>query len=100
MNSKNYFNKHLNLNLFNNDKHELSEIYLTTKNKYIGQLLKGTNIIDGKGIEYYENGNKKYEGDFKEGKPNGKGIEYYENGNKRYEGYFKEDEYNGKGITY
>ena len=75
---------------------ELSEIYLKTKNKYIGQLLKGTNIIDGKGIEYYENGNKEYEGDWKEGKADGKGIEYYENGNKRYEGDCKEGKADGK----
>ena len=40
----NYFIKHLNLKLLNDDKYELSEIYLTSKIKYIGQLLKGTNI--------------------------------------------------------
>ena len=53
------------------------------------QLLKGTNILDGKGIEYYENGNKKYEGDFKKGLRDRKGIEYYPNGNFYY-GDFKE----------
>ena len=96
----NYFNKYLNLKLLNDDKYELSEIYLTSKIKYIGQLLKGTNILEGKGIGYYENGNKCYEGDFKEDKWNGKGIGYYKNGNKGYEGEFKEGKANGKGIGY
>ena len=34
-----------------------------------------------KGILYYGNGNKAYEGEWKEDKEHGKGIEYYENGN-------------------
>ena len=96
----NYFIEHLNLKLLNNDKCDLSEIYLPSKNKYIGQLLKGTNILEGKGIKYYENGNKLYKGDFKEGEYDGKGIKYYENGNKEYEGDLKEDKYDGKGIKY
>ena len=49
----------------------LSEIYIPSKKfTYIGQLLKGTNILEGNGIAYYENGKKLYEGDWKEGKPN------------------------------
>ena len=46
---------------------------------------------NGECIEYYENGNKKYEGNFGDDKYNGKGILYYENGNKKYEGNFKND---------
>ena len=72
--------------------------------KYIGQLLKGTNIKMlknmEKGILYYGNENKAYEGEWKEDKEHGKRIEYYENGNKEYEGYFKENEKDGKGIEY
>ena len=95
-----YFKRYLNLKLLNDDIYELSEIYISLKTKYIGQLLKGTNIREGKGIDYYENGNKRYEGDYKEGKADGKGIEYYENGNKRYEGDWKDGMPNGKGILY
>ena len=86
----NYFND-LNLKVLNDDKYELSEIYLPSKKKYIGQLLKGTYKIEGKGILYYVNGNKEYEGYFKEGIKEGKGISYDEKGNKVYEGDFKQD---------
>ena len=54
------------------------------------------NILNGKGIEYYENGNKKYIGSWKEDNRDGKGIEYYENGNKKYEGDWKKGKPNGK----
>ena len=47
--------------------------------------------MDGKGIEYDENGNKLYEGEYKLDKWDGKGIKYYENGQKEYEGEFKND---------
>ncbi len=97
----NYFNKYLKLNLINDKKYQLSEIYLSdNKTKYIGQILNGTNIIEGKGISFYKNGNKRYEGNWKEGKAHGKGIRYYENGNKYFEGDFKNGEANGKGIKF
>jgi len=51
-------------------------------------------------ILYHENGNKKYEGYHKNGKPEGKGIIYDENGNKYYEGDFKNNNWEGKGIKY
>jgi len=35
--------------------------YIFHQKKYIRELLKGTNNYEGKGIEYYENGNKLYE---------------------------------------
>ena len=96
-----YFNKYLKLNLINDEKYQLSEIYLSdNKTKYIGQILNGTNIIEGKGISFYKNGNKRYEGNWKEGKAHGKGIRYYENGKKYYEGDFKNGEANGKGIKF
>ena len=97
----NYYNKYLQLNLLNDEKYQLSEFYLSdNKTKYIGQVLSGTSIIEGKGISFYKNGNKRYEGNWKEGKANGKGIRYYENGNKYYEGDFKNGEANGKGLKY
>ena len=47
---------------------------------------------DGKGIEYYNNGDR-YEGDFRNGKKEGKGIYYYNNGDRIIGDY-----YNGKPI--
>ena len=47
--------------------------------------MKGSNIREGKGILYDKNGNKIYEGDYKEDKSDSKRIEYYENGNILYE---------------
>ena len=44
---------------------------------------------EGKGIKYYENGNKLYEGEYKNDNYEGKGIKYYENWNKEYEGDWK-----------
>ena len=41
-------------------------------------------------IEYDENGSKLYKGDYKNDKPEGKGKLYYENGNKLYEGDWKD----------
>ena len=85
---------------------------------YIGQWLKG--LRNGKGIEYYQNGNIKYSGDFVndnyEGNgqffdengnyyigqwlnnlPNGKGTEYYKNGNIKYDGNFVNGKHERKG---
>ena len=50
--------------------------------------------------EYYKNGNKRYEGDFKDGKQHRTGIEYYENGQKKYEAGYKLGQYHNKGIEY
>ena len=76
---------------------------------YIGEFKNDKR--NGKGQEFYKNGNLKYEGNFandcfegygkgiyedgkyyigewKNGKQNGKGKEYYKNGNLQYEGNF------------
>ena len=45
--------------------------------------------MDGKGIYYYNNGDR-YEGDFRNHKKEGKGIYYYNDGD-RYEGDFRND---------
>ena len=45
-------------------------------------------IFLSKGIQYYENGNKKYEGEFKKGVANGKGTIYSMKGPKAIEGSF------------
>ena len=49
----------------------------------------------GKWIWWYENGHKKYEENYKNGKEDGKWIWWYENGQKKYEGNYK----NGKLIS-
>ena len=41
----------------------------------------------------------KYEGDFRNGKPEGKGIMYFKNGD-RYEGDYKNGKPEGNGIMY
>ena len=59
----------------NDKKYEIKkEYYKINKLKIIGQFLKENKQYNGKVIEYYENGNKQYEGDFKNGKRVGKGI--------------------------
>ena len=63
---------------------------------YEGEYKKG--VRDGKGICYYQNG-ERYEGKFRNGKREGKGIFFWKDGS-RWEGYFKNDEMNGEGIYY
>ena len=63
---------------------------------YEGEYKKG--VRDGKGIYYYQNG-ERYEGKFRNGKREGKGIFFWKDGS-RWEGYFKNDEMNGEGIYY
>ena len=55
--------------------------------------------MEGKGIFYYNNG-EKYDGDWKENKKEGNGIYYYSNGS-IYEGEWKDDKKEGNGtFTY
>jgi len=50
---------------------------------------------DGKHVEYYENGKKKKEIHYKNGKPDGLGTGWHENGQKWYETHYK----NGKEVS-
>lgn len=63
-----------------------------TKEKYAGGWNLGKR--EGIGIEFYKDGNKKYEGEFKESRYHGKGRYYFENGD-IFEGYFENGEMNG-----
>ena len=56
--------------------------------KYVGEV--SNNIPNGKGIMYYANGNKEYEGMFKDGQFHGTGTSYFENGKLEYAGQWKE----------
>ena len=62
-----------------------------------GEYSKGKR--NGKGKEYYDNGNIKYIGEYLNGKRNGKGKEYYENGLLYFEGeYLNNKKWNGVGY--
>ena len=50
----------------------------------------------GKYIEWYDNGNKMDEGEYKDGKKEGKWIEWHEDGTKKEEGEYKDGEKEGK----
>ena len=124
---------------FDNDKyHGKGKLYLNNDDKfypclnyllYDGEWKYGKR--SGKGVEYYINGKKKYEGEFDNDNYHGngklykdfesknyqslyylfyngdwkygqrrKGIEYYSNGNKKYDGEFDNDKYHGNGKLY
>ena len=94
-----------NMTDFNHDNqtHDIIFSNLKFKNniyKYLGETLKETKTFDGKGILFDEEGDKKYEGDFKNNKFNGKGILYYKNGNKRYDGLWKNNICDGEGTLF
>ncbi len=61
-------------------------INVKTEEKYEGEWKNGKR--EGRGVEYYKNGDKKYLGSFKNSKYDGNGTYYYENGDK-YVGKFK-----------
>ncbi len=57
-------------------------------------------FLEGKGFKYYKTGEIKYEGDFVKGKFHGKGIWYRKNGNITYKGSFKNGKTDGRGKSY
>ena len=63
-----------------------------------GEYLNGEK--NGKGKEYYKNGNLIFEGEYLNGRRNGKGKEYNEHGNLIYEGEYLYGRRNGKGKEY
>ena len=83
------------LNIFQNKKNE--KIYYKSGNYYIGEWKNG--LKHGKGILYYENGNKLYDGNFIEDKFEGEGIYYYDNSD-YYVNEFKYHKFGGKGKLY
>lgn len=71
---------------------------------YVGQnvgLKKAFGIYyEGKGTLYWPNGEKFYEGEFKNGKQDGLGTEYNEEGQKVYDGTYADGKRNGFRISY
>ena len=64
-----------------------------------GEYLNGKRC-DGKGKEYYSNGELKYEGEYLNGKWDGKGKQYNEYGELIFEGEYLNGRRNGKGKEY
>ena len=71
--------------------------YYENGDYYIGEFKNDHR--NGKGVEYYKNGNKKYEGDFFNSKYEGYGKYIYENGD-YYIGEFKNGFFHGNGKEY
>lgn len=79
-----------------NGQAKLYEPALVKKDPYyipVGELFYDGHMKDdeynGKGTEYYSNGNAKYKGEWKNGKYNGKGTLYNKDGSIQYKGEFK-----------
>lgn len=80
------------------------------KNGYFEEYKDGELIFQGnyandvrdgeEGKEYYENGNVKYEGDYKNGFFHGNGTAYYEDGSIEYVGSFENGQFHGSGTIY
>ena len=63
-----------------------------------GQYLNGEK--NGKGKEYYDDGEVKFEGEYLNGNKNGKCKEYYNYGKIKFEGEYLNGKKNGKGKEY
>ena len=65
-----------------------------SKKVYMGNLRDGKK--EGKWVSYYHStGKKRYEQNYKNGKPDGLVTEWYENGQMEYEGTWKDGKYDG-----
>ena len=79
-----------------NNKKRIGTVY----NEYGGFMYELKNNINGKGKEYDDyDGKLIFESEYLNGEKNGKGKEYYANGNLKFEGeYLKDLKWNGKGY--
>ena len=57
-------------------------------------------LYDGQGIIYYLNGNKKYEGEFKNELYSGEGVSFYDNESIEYIGFFLNGKKHGNGQLF
>jgi antitoxin component YwqK of YwqJK toxin-antitoxin module len=67
---------------------EVPSSQLVTR-QYITYLVNSEKPFTGKSYELYPNGQKLWEVNFKDGKPDGLYVEWYENGQKRREANYK-----------
>ena len=65
----------------------------SAQKRYEGNFLNGK--MDGKQIRWHENGQKSYEANFKHGKQEGPYIFWHENGQKSYEANYKKGKEDG-----
>lgn len=65
---------------------------------YVGNLKN--DLPQGKGTQYFPNGQTEYKGKFKKGRYQGKGRLYNSSGRLIYEGSFADGKYNGYGVLY
>ena len=78
-------------------KYEGMEFYPNGKPKSIKTYKVSKGKIEiVKEVGWHKNGQKSYEGTFKDGKPNGLGTQWYDNGKKMAEGTFKDGKEDGK----
>ena len=84
-----------------NDLYLVADYYQSGKinRKSISKSKKGL-TFDGPFVAFYENGNKKKESNYTDGKINGISIEYYENGTKKQESNYTDGKINGARIDY
>ena len=65
-----------------------------------GGLLNKDTPLTGRAVTLFENGEKEWEGNYKDGKPDGIYTRWYENGQKKEERTYKDGKYHGLWIEY
>ena len=65
-----------------------------------GDIIHEYNNLNGKGKEFDDNGNLKFEDEYLNGKRNGNGKEFDDNDNLKFEGEYLNGKRNGKGKEY
>jgi TonB family protein len=78
----------------------VEEYSLADKLESIGNISVEKNTKEGKWIFYHNNGKKRLEGNFVDGKDEGKFLKWYLDGNLRSETNYKNNEYHGRMIWY
>ena len=108
-----------------NSLYDINFIYVVGKEMHVSNYNENVNEVCSKGIHYFktpyqakmwdffpitqhnytgkwtmwwENGNKRQEGEYKDGKEEGKWIGWYESGTTKYEGEYKDGQFEGKWI--
>jgi len=79
-------------------RYNINDNYKIGSIRYEGDFID--NMITGKAISYYSNGNKFEEGEYKNNLFNGEGIRYYMNGNIKSKGYYKDNLIDGEITVY
>ena len=81
---------------------EKPEIHISKTILYEGKLyeIDAENPFSGMVFNTYPDGQREYEGEYKEGKPNGLLMYWFKNGNKMREGKLKDGMPVGRWITY